>query len=482
MWPWKSNQVANTAPAANPRQPATGTSYSATGAFPAPQTEIESGSAIASPIRELVPLLLSPATRLQAYGQMMTDAGVNISVTAAKTPILGAEFYVDGHSSDPNDELIEEFINANLFEGMNSPFSNALSDILEMYTDGFSILEKVFELREWSPNAKGANTKKYTMLKKLGYRSASTVKQIDYDNNGGPKTIIQSAVQADRSIKDATMDISKILIFTFQRRGGDLTGKSILRTAYAHWFYKLHFYKVDAVQKERHAIGIPRGKLLPGYTLADKIAMRKLLRNLRTNEESFVLQTPNVDIDFIEFKGALADVLKSAQHHNGMIMLNVLAEFLMLGLEGGSGGRATAGSQVDIYMKAFRYVANYICDVFNMYIIPELVVYNFKSTNFPKLKVRNIGETRDLQQLGSALSSLFHEGVLTADDDTENWVRNLFDMPVLKTTGQPRGPQPAAKPAANGNPNANGNSAGQKNGVKPTKQTGNAPADTGSGQ
>lgn len=461
------------AKAINPRKTSTGTSYAATG-IATPDTNAESGSSQPVQIRELVPELLSPSQRLQTYGKMMNDTGVNTSITAGKTPILGAEFYIDAHSPDPNDELIAQFITANLFEGMSSPFSNALSDILEMYVDGFSIFEKSYELREWSPSAKGANTKKYTMLKKFGYRPAGTIKSIEYDDNGGPKIVTQSALQADKTVKEVPLDISKILIFSFQRKGGDLTGKSILRTAYQHWFYKIHFYKIDAIQKERHGIGVPKGKLLPGYTEKDVVAMRTLLRNTRTNEEAFWLLTPNVDVEFAEFNGALVNVLESALHHNSMILLNVLAQFLVLGHESSGGGRATAGSQVDIYMKAFRYIANYICDVINMYVIPELVVYNFKTTNFPKIKVRNIGETRDLQQIASALSSLIHEGGITMDDDTEQHIRRVFDIPALKSLGLDR---TKTGTSAIGNPTSNGQ--GDPGGVKPTKQTGNGGAPVG---
>src|SRR5262249_62200660 len=119
----------------------------------------------------------------------------------------------------------------------------------------------------------------------------------------------------------------------------DLTGKSLLRTAYPHWFYKTHFYKIDAVAKERHGIGIPRGKLLAGFNQADRDILRQLLRNIRTNEESFVIQTPNVEIDFMQLMGEPVDVLASADHHNTMILLNVMAQFLALGLSG-QGSRA----------------------------------------------------------------------------------------------------------------------------------------------
>lgn len=316
-----------------------GTSYQAQGLAQSPEPDSELGSSTAIPLRELVPELASAGQRLQTYQRMMTDAGVDMSMRAAKTPILGAEFFVEPYSDNPIDKEIAEFVWANLAEGLSAPFMNSLQDILKMFEDGYSVLEKVYELREWSPGRSGANTRRYTMLRKLGVRPASTIREIKYDDNGGPVSVIQNAIKADRKVVETPIDISKLMIFTFGRTGGDLTGKSLLRTAYPHWYYKTHFYKIDAVQKERHGTGVPRGKLLPGYTLQDKVLMRTLLRNIRTNEEGFILQTPSVEIDFVKLEGQLVNVLESANHHNMMILLNIMGQFLALGLDSaGSGG------------------------------------------------------------------------------------------------------------------------------------------------
>jgi hypothetical protein len=437
-----------------------------------PQTGSEIGSNQPVRIIELVPALVSPYTRMLEYNKMMTDAGVDVSVRAVKTPILGAEFFVDPASSDPQDQMIATFICDNLFGGLTTPFTSSLEDILRMFEDGYSVLEKVHELRVWAPkDVPGANSKQYTMLKNFGARPISTITNIVYDNNGHVTEIDQNAIQADTSTKPVKMDINKLLVFTYNRRGGDITGKSILRTAYAHWYYKTHFYKVDAIQKERHGLGIPRGKLLPGYTPADKVAMRTALRNIRANEESFILETPNVTIDFVELSGNPVDVTSSAVHHNAMILLNVLAEFLASGLseKGGGGGRATAQPQVDIFMKSLRYVANMICDIINMYVIPELVVWNFPTNNFPQLKVRNIGETKDLQMLGAALANLISEGGIQMDDPSEDWIRQIFDMP--KRTS-PRTEEVPTKEVITDNENNSNGGTGNKGVVKKTT-TGN---------
>jgi hypothetical protein len=158
-----------------------------------------------------------------------------------------------------------------------------------------------------------------------------------------------------------------------------------------------------------------------------------------------------------------------------------MVQFLALGVSSSStgGGRATSGSQSDMFMKSLRYVANGICDIINMYVIPELVVWNYNTRNFPKLKVRNIGETRDLQMLAAALANLFSQDALTDDDPTEEWIRKVFDMPrrdssVPRRTfhDKPVGTlENQPPPTTNGTKGGVGNNGGQGNTGKPPNAT-----------
>jgi hypothetical protein len=45
------------------------------------------------------------------------------------------------------------------------------------------------------------------------------------------------------------------------------------------------------------------------------------------------------------------------------------------------------------------------------------------------MKARNIGDTKDQQQLASGLANMFAQEVITPDLETENWARRVFDMP-----------------------------------------------------
>jgi hypothetical protein len=438
------------------------TGYTATGHEETPKGfDKEFGSSQGSFIPDLVPELNTRHTAARTYNKMArTDAVTSVSLRAGKTPVLGADYYIDPVGDDQNALDVAEFVSYNIFEGMTAPYSFVLSKILKMYQDGFAVVEPCYWDRPWSAKRKNANTKTYTMLRKLAPRPATTIQEIIVDDNGGPVEIIQQAIRADGKAEEVHIPIEKAIIFPFGE-ADNLYGESVLRSAYPHWFYKTHLYKIDAIQKERHGIGIPRGTLPPGYSDKDKEFLGELLSNLRTNERAYVTQPPGYIIDFVKPEGQLVDVLKSAHYHDVAIMLNIMVEFMMVGLstEGG-GGRATSATQADIFWKSTVFIASLVCDCFNMFLIPNLVKWNFETEVMPLMKVRNIGQSRDLQQFASALANVFDKQVITPDLETEQWARKIFDMPQKTPPEEGDAVQTPLVPAQEQVPAANGNVSG----------------------
>lgn len=422
--------------AVDPRKRETGTSYIAQGQIaPAPGVYGESGSSRGGLYRDVVPALGSRAQAYAIYDEMANgDAAVDVSLRAAKMPIMGATYFVEPFDESPEASDIAEFVQFNLINGTNAPFLIILEDILRMFEFGFSVVEKVYEEREWAPRRTGANRRKYTMLRKLAARPTPTIKEIVYDDNGGPSEIVQNAVQADGKPKEVTIPIEKAIIFSHNRKGGNLEGKSLLRTSYRPWYFKSNLYNIDGIQKERHGMGFPKVMTPPGAKDAEITAAQELVRNIRTNEFGGVVLKPGWDLSFAELPGQPVDVMRSVEHHNGTIMLNTMTQFLLMGLEGTGGGRATAGSHQDMFTKSLRYVANMICDYINLYCVPYLVGYNFTTDKFPKLRVRNIGETKDLQQWASAMANLKAQGLFNYSPDTEVWIREVIDAPLQPGT------------------------------------------------
>jgi len=440
----------------DPRRVVSGTSYNAKGSIQAQAVGVELGSSRGGLIRDVVPALANRSQAFLTYDEMANgDAAVDVSLRAAKMPVMGANYFVEAFDESEEAQIIAEFVEYNLLEGSNSPFLNVLEDILRMYEFGFSVMEKVYEEREWSPKATGANRRVYTMLRKLSPRPTATVKEIEYDNNGGPVQVIQNAVQADGKPVEKTIPIEKLVIFTHNRKGGNLEGKSLLRTAYRSWYFKANLYNIDGIQKERHGMGFPVVELPPGYKDADVLAATELVRNIRTNEHGGAVIPPKWVLRFLELPGQPVNVMESIEHHNGQIMLNTMTQFLLLGISGAGGGRATSGSQQDMFNKSLRYVANQICDAINLYCIPYLVGYNFTTDKFPKLRARNLGETKDLQQWASAMANLKAQGLVNWTPETEEWVREIIDAPL--TPGVPPVDNPATKGDVTSQNNGNSN-------------------------
>lgn len=421
-----------------PTRQVTGTSYQASGAVAVPPVQYgEQGSSAKGIIPEEIPELTG-VNSTRTYARMSrNDVSVRISLRAGKAPVFGGEYYFDPYDDDEENLVISEFCEFNLFHGMTISWLATLIQICRMMEAGFHPMQPVWELREWAPKktSKGANRRKYTMLRKLASRPAETITKIDYDDNGGPVKLTQLAIGANGKATEVPIPIERLVIFVFDQDSGDLRGNPILRTAYRHWFYKDKLYSIDGIQKERHGIGVPDVELQPGYTNADQTAAINLARNLRTNEHAYIVRNTKMKVSFAKIEGQLVDALRSAEHHDDMIMKNIMLQFLNMGMgESGGGGRATGATAMDMFLKSMRFIANYICDQINYYVIPQMVAYNFETDKFPQLKVRNIGEAKDLQMWATAMANLVDKGIITVDDSTEQWFRQQVDMPKLQGT------------------------------------------------
>jgi hypothetical protein len=431
----------------SPRAKQTGTSYSAKGYVPlSPQDYTEHGSSTAGIIFNPVPELSNRTQQNLTFTKMYrSSVSVRIGIRAGESPVVGGDYYVDPASNDPLDVQIAEFVRFNLFESPTVPFKRMVRGICNsMYRNGNAVREIIWELREWSPapgSTGGANRKQYTVLKKLAVRPSTTIKEIQYDQNGGPQNIVQNAINPiDGSVSEVTIPITKSVIFSYEEDDGDLLGNSILMPAFEHWTYISPLYKIDGIQKERHGIGIPDIQLQAGYTNDDKSYAHVVGANLRTNQRSYVVTNPRVKIEFLKPQGQMVDALKSAEYHDTMILKSIMVQFLNMGImETGGGGRATGATAMDMFLKSMRYVGESICDQINTYLIPQMVAYNFNTDAFPRLKVRNIGETKDLQMWAAAMANLIGRGAIAVDEDTEDFIREQVDFP-RRTTPRPETP------------------------------------------
>lgn len=354
---------------------------------------------------------------LREYYKMKRQDGiVRGALRLVKTPIEAGRWFIQPASQSRKDIEVAEFVFKNLFKDLNVTWSTLLSDILLMCEYGYMAFEKV-----WKLNGKGQ-----VVLQKLAPRHPLDIREWEYDQHGGPDAIVMETTEMTGFDYIPTrIPIRKLAVFALEPEAGDLRGISLLRSAYKHYFYKDTLYKIDAIQKERHGIGVPVIKLPPGFSAADKALADQLGRNLRTNERAHVVLPPMWELLFAALEGQPVDCIKSIDHHNMQIMANILAPFLE--------DSSVDPKSTDMFLKSTRYIGQYIVDIFNKHIIPELVDYNFnigEDREYPQINVRRVGEQEDLRTMSFTLRNLVGAGIITADDKLEEFMRVELDLPV----------------------------------------------------
>lgn len=370
------------------------------------------------------------------YRMKRGDGIVRGSLRALKTPVLSARWFVKPGTNSAADKKIAERIEANLFEELNVSWFNLLNDILLCCEYGYMPMELVFD----PPKQQG--NRFYQALRKLAPRHPMDVQKWEYDPHGGPDAIWMENALENPSEPGVRIPIEKLAIFSLEAEAGDLKGISVLRSAYKHWFYKETLYKIDAIQKERHGIGIPVIKLPLGYTTEDKATANDLGRNLRTNERAHIVLPPGWDVLFAKVEGQMVDCMKSIEHHDMAIMANTLGSWLK--------DPAVKSDSVDMFLKSTRYIAAAIMDIMNRYVIRKMVDANWTlgpNRKYPVLVARRIGEWEDQRTQSFAVRNYVGAGVIEPDEPMENQIREELDLPPKdEATARKMITQPAPEP------------------------------------
>jgi len=400
---------------------------------------------------ERIPELRDKQGIRKYYDMKRNDGSVRGSLNLMKTPVRAAHWYVEPASDSTLDQTIADFVEDNLFNGLNVDWNQVLDDVLLMCEYGYMVFEKVYTF----------NQDGKMVLQKLGPRHPLDIQEWIFDNNGGPAGLVMDPFVPYGNVDQGGfyqtnlpnsydqyngfttgfqpgklfIPIRKLVIFSFEPEAGDLRGTPILRSAYKHWYYKDTLYKIDAIQKERHGIGVPVIKLPPGFTSDDKKLADELGRNLRTNDRAHIVIPSNWEIMFAKLEGQPVSAIESINHHNEMIQVNILAPFM-------NAPNADEKSH-DMFFKSVRYLANSIANIFNKHVIEQLVDLNFKRGKYPHLRARRISEWDDLRTLSFAARNFVGAGLITPDDVLEEQIRQEADLPPMDKatsrvlTGQP---------------------------------------------
>src|SRR5882724_740142 len=373
---------------------------------------------------------------LRIYDKMRkSDGTVRGTMRLAKTPVLGGQWSIKAASSSDKDQKIADFVWMNLTQWMSTSWPQFLTEALLMLDFGYYMFEKVYAKGEQVTNDPAAKGK--IVWKKMAPRHPMDVREWFFDMEGGPLSVDMWAAPAQLPGfqggvfqgfgQYVNIPINKMLVFSFDKEAGNIEGISLLRSAYKHWYYKDNLYKIDAIQKERHGIGVPVIQLPVGYSPQDLALADALGRNLRTNDRAHVVLPPNWMLSFAELRGQPVDCIRSIEHHDTSIEKQILGQFLET-------KQKTDEQDQTLFLKATRFTAEIACDVVNSYGIPQLVDMNWAGVRYPKLVVKRIGEQEDWRTASFTLRNYVGAGIIVPDQPLEDHLREEMGLPPSDPT------------------------------------------------
>ena len=359
---------------------------------------------------------LTGSSAISTYDKMRkSDGVVKASLLACELPIRAANWYIQPASEDEGDKQVAEFVKQCLFEKMTITWDDFLRQALLMLPFGFSVFEKVFAMIDFEG-------KQMVGWKKFSPRKQETILKWATETNEDGIT------QMPPSGGTISIPIEKLLVFTHQKEGDNWVGISILRNAYRSWYYKTKIENINAISFERQGLGIPVGHLPKSFTKKDRDKLEKLLKNVRANEQSYMILPDGWSVEFIDMKAStIKDPTQTIQRLNREILISVLAHFMDLG-SGPYGSRALSADQSTTFHNNLTAVARHIKDTINKYAIKQLVDLNFTVARYPTLEFSKIGMI-EYEKLSRALSSLIQQGAITPDEKMEKYLRQTMDLP-----------------------------------------------------
>lgn len=230
--------------------------------------------------------------------------------------------------------------------------------------------------------------------------------------------------------------IEKSLHFVTKSTKSNPEGKSILRGAYRPWYFKKRIQEIEGIGIERDLAGFP---VLTGPTdLWDEeskqllAAAEAIVTGIRRDSREGLVLPDGWKLELLASGSKRNfDTNVIIERYNKLIATTVLADFIFLGQQA-VGSFALSSNKTKLFSVAIGTYLDVICEVFNNQAIPRLIDINgeaFKGiTDYPKMVHTDI-EDPNLVQLADFISKMAGCGALTLDENLENHIRQVANLP-----------------------------------------------------
>ena len=384
---------------------------------------------------------------LKLYTEMRdNDPVVGAILYAIKTLIRQTKSSFQSANDSDVAKQYKDFVES-CVEDMDISWPDFLAEVLSFLPYGWSYFEVLYKVRRgFNLDLKLSSNSSDGKIgwRKFAVRSQDTLSKWEFDDEGAVLGLWQ---MAPPSYEEVYIPLDKSLHFRTETHKNNPEGRSILRNAYRSFHFLKRIQEIEAIGIERDLAGMPTMQvpvelLSPNATTSQKSVVddfRDMIQKIRRDEYEGVVIPSETDMDGnpTGFKLSLLnsggrrpmDVDSIVKRYESRIALSVLGEFVLLGLDG-VGSFALSSNKTALFAQALGTYLQTIAATFNKQAVHTLLRLNgFQDVeNFPSLVFHDI-ESPDIQEIAGALSGLVSSGVLTPDNELENWVRDFANLP-----------------------------------------------------
>ena len=345
-------------------------------------------------------------------------------------------------------------------EDMTHTWPDFVSESLSMLPYGFAPHELVYKRRlgkQKSALGRKKYSSKFTDGKvgwaKMPLRGQDTILKWFFDEEGDVTGLTQQPWFGGL----IDIPIEKLLLFRPRPWKNNPEGYSILRTSYRPWWFTKRLEEQEAIALERMS-GTPEYRvpndLLEGAAAGDTDAIQALeaFKAIVTGikvDEQMGLVTPSdtylngdgsrSNVPMYEFRYNVPQGRTSGnfdvpiQRYKLDIMTSVLADFLVLG-HNARGTQNLASTKVDLFFQATEGWLESNAAVLNDNGVSRLWAMNGEPEDTMPLLAPDMPKRVDLDMLGNFILMMAQAGArLFPDDDLENYLRDVADLPELSS-------------------------------------------------
>ena len=299
--------------------------------------------------------------------------------------------YAVGEGEDEAEFIYNNILKPRHLGGTEIPFTSTVAKMCMAFVTGFVAFEKVWD----KPGTVVDDG--LIRLRKLAPRDFSTI-NIMVDDKGMYDGIHQKASWRGRTI-DRKVPKDKSCLYAINEEEDPLYGKSAFLPAYYHFDKKHKLYYVTHLALALGAVPPRISRAKP--TVSDTDRKRFLMDMNAMGSNAAMILPDGIEIDpAIQLPVAQTGLpyVEMIEHHNREMSKSLIAQFLDVGTgAGGGSGFSLSKNHMDFLVMSLEDRMNSMAEMYNNFIIPELIDWNFGTQNYPTLVFPPFtSDTRDL--------------------------------------------------------------------------------------